>query len=106
MTEKLTAEARTVLEQLWHEHCGFSEIAWFFRETDAFFSAEHLTGFQPELIVLGEDFPPELALTVSDHPYRVLGGSLETTHWSDALLPRDADHLRQPDPEQLLYDDL
>ena len=91
MTEKLTAEARNVLEQLWHEHCGFSEIAWFFRETDAFFSAEHLTGFQPELIVLGEDFPPELALTVSDHPYRVLGGSLETTHWSDALLPRDAD---------------
>ena len=63
MTEKLTAEARNVLEQLWHEHCGFSEIAWFFRETDAFFSAEHLTGFQPELIVLGEDFPPELAAT-------------------------------------------
>lgn len=91
MSEKLYAEARTVLEQLWREHCGFGEISWFIRETDAFFSEAHLKHFHPELIVLGEDYPSELALAVCDHPFRLLGGSLETTRWSDTLLPRDAD---------------
>ena len=91
MSEKLNTEVQTVLEQLWHEHCGFGEIAWFFREMDSFFSAEHLKGFHPDLIILGEDYPPELALSVCDHPFQLLGGSLETTHWSDMLLPRDAD---------------
>ncbi|MBR5962061.1 MAG: 2-hydroxyacyl-CoA dehydratase [Clostridia bacterium] len=91
MYEKLNAEVRAVLEQLWHEHCGFTEITWFFREVDAFFGVEHLKEYHPELIILGEDYPPELALSVCDHPFRLLGGSLETTHWSDALLPRDAD---------------
>ena len=91
MSEKLNAEVQIVLEQLWHEHCGFTEIAWFFREVDAFFGVENLKEYHPELIILGEDYPPELALSVCDHPFRLLGGSLETTHWSDALLPRDAD---------------
>ena len=91
MYEKLNAEVRAVLEQLWHEHCGFTEITWFFREVDAFFGVEHLKEYHPKLIILGEDYPPELALSVCDHPFRLLGGSLETTHWSDALLPRDAD---------------
>jgi len=91
MSEKLNAEVQIVLEQLWHEHCGFTEIAWFFREVDAFFSEEHLKEYHPELIILGEDYPPELALSACDHPFQLLGGSLATTHWSDALLPRDAD---------------
>ena len=30
-------------------------------------------------------------MALSDHTRFILGGSLETTHWSDALLPRDAD---------------
>ena len=104
MSEKLNAEVRTVLEQLWHEHCGFAEIAWFFREVDAFFGEEHLKNYHPELIVLGEDYPPELALSACDHPFRLLGGSLETTHWSDALLPRDADPVSRSACGYLLND--
>ena len=91
MQDKIANEAQAVLEQVNNEHCGFSEAAWFTQEIMQRFQVKNLKNEKPELIILGEDFPPELALAVCDDPYFLLGGSLETTHWSDSLLPRDAD---------------
>ena len=91
MSERLMNEAQSILNQVASEHCGFSESAWFLDEMANAFLAENLKNEKPEIIVLGEDFHAELALAVCDHPRFLLGGSLETTHWSDALLPRDAD---------------
>ena len=91
MSERLMNEAQSILNQVASEHCGFSESAWFLDEMANAFHAENLKNEKPEIIVLGEDFHAELALAVCDHPRFLLGGSLETTHWSDVLLPRDAD---------------
>lgn len=89
--DKLQNEIRTALEQAGREHCGFPEVSWFLKTMAQAFSTETLINEKPSLIVLGEDIPRELALALADHPRFILGGSLETTHWSDALLPRDAD---------------
>ena len=91
MSEKLENEALAILEQVKKEHCGFSEANWFVHGLMHRFQTERLTGDKPKLMILGEDFPAELALAVCDQPRFLLGGSLETAHWSDALLPRDAD---------------
>ena len=91
MPERLSNEAQTILKGVKKEHCGFSEVNWFIHEMAHRFQPERLTGDKPELIIVGEDFPAEVALAVCDHPRFLLGGSLETTHWSDAVLPRDAD---------------
>ena len=89
--DKLQNEIRTALEQAGREHCGFPEVSWFLKTMAQAFSTETLINEKPSLIVLGEDIPRELALALADHPRFILGGSLETTHWSDALLPRDVD---------------
>ena len=91
MSERLMNEAQTILNQVASEHCGFSESAWFLDEIADAFHTETLKNEKPEIVILGEDFPAELAFSVCEHPRFLLGGSLETTHWSDALLPRDAD---------------
>ena len=88
---KMNEEICSALEQAGREHCGFPEVDWFLDRLEGSFSAKTLNQEKPSLIVLGEDFPQELAMALSDHTRFILGGSLETTHWSDALLPRDAD---------------
>ena len=91
MMKKLNEEICSALERAGREHCGFPEVDWFLDRMEGSFSAKTLKQEKPSLIVLGEDFPQELAMALSDHTRFILGGSLETTHWSDALLPRDAD---------------
>ena len=91
MLEQLEMEITAVLEQATKEHCGFSEADGFLQETALHFSPEHLTAAKPDVIVLGEDIPQELVWACSKNPWFILGGSLETTHWSDSLVPRDAD---------------
>lgn len=91
MLEQLETEITAVLEQAAKEHCGFSEADGFLRETALHFSPENLTAAKPDVIVLGEDIPQELVWACSKNPWFILGGSLETTHWSDSLVPRDAD---------------
>ena len=103
--EKLQNEIRTVLEQAGREHCGFPEVNWFLQTMEHAFSADTLMNEKPSLIVLGEDIPRELALALSEHPRFILGGSLETTHWSDVLLPRDADPVSRSACGWLLNDE-
>ena len=103
--EKLQNEIKKVLEQAGREHCGFPEVNWFLQTMEDAFSAETLMNEKPSLIVLGEDIPRELALALSDYPRFILGGSLETTHWSDALLPRDADPVSRSACGWLLNDE-
>ena len=91
MLEQLEMEITAVLERAAREHCGFSEANGFLRETALHYSAEHLTAAKPDVIVLGEDIPQELVWACSKNPWFILGGSLETTRWSDSLVPRDAD---------------
>ena len=91
MLEQLETEITAVLERAAREHCGFSETDGFLRETALHYSAEHLTAAKPDVIVLGEDIPQELVWACSKKPWFILGGSLETTRWSDSLVPRDAD---------------
>lgn len=106
MLEKMETEIRTALDQLAADKRLLPEINWFRQETIRFFSKEHIQSEKPELIILGEDFPWELALALSPRTRFILGGSLETTHWSDKLLPRDADPVTRSACGWLMNDDL
>ena len=46
---------------------------------------------RPPVVVLGPGIPEELLLAAGAVPYFILGGSLRSTDWSDALVPRDTD---------------
>ena len=105
MLDKLEAEIYAILEQSSKEHCGFSAVNWFLREMAWHFSTEYLQTVRPDVIVLGEDIPQELVWACSRNPLFVLGGSLETTHWSDALVPRDADPISRSALGWLLNDE-
>lgn len=91
MTEKLEQEALQTLDSLCEKQVRIPEVEWFLDEIHRHFSMRDALEQKPELIVLGAEFPWELAWSFGVTPYFVLGGSLETTPWSDALLPRDAD---------------
>ena len=90
-TEKIETEFKMVLDQMEVERCRFPEVHWFMRKASLFFQKEHLQSAKPELIILGEDFPQEIPLSFTPDTWFLLGGSLETAHWSDAVMPRDAD---------------
>ena len=105
MLDKLETEISSVLEQSAGEHRGFPEVYWFLREMRQHFSAERLQSVRPDVIVLGEDIPQELVWACSRNPWFILGGSLETTHWSDALVPRDADPISRSALGWLLNDE-
>ena len=91
MLEKLEQEAVSVLMKLAPAQTAFPEINWFLNCVYRRFSKKHLLRVAPSLIVLGEDVPRELALALDPAAFFVLGGSLDTCRWSDALLPRDAE---------------
>ena len=91
MMDRLKKEIFDVLEQISKEHCGFPEVNWFLQESARHFSMENLQRSKPDVIVIGEDIPRELVRACSEEPWFILGGSLETTHWSDSLVPRDSD---------------
>lgn len=77
------------------EAADLKETEWFWNLLSNHFSEEYLSELNPELILIGTEFPQELAYACSDHPFYILGGSLETTHWSDAITPRDTDPVSQ-----------
>lgn len=89
MLENLERETTTALRSLCEGQTRVPEAEWFLKEIYAHFSPRTLKEKKPELIVLGEDFPWELAWSFGAVPYYILGGSLETSRWADALLPRD-----------------
>ena len=91
MMEKLEQETRAALNDLCAGRTRIPEAEWFLQQLYAHFSLNNSPEQKPELIVLGEDFPWELAWSFGARPYFIMGGSLETTRWSDTLLPRDAD---------------
>ena len=91
MLENMEQEAVSVLMKLAPVQTAFPEINWFLNCVYRRFSKKHLLRAAPRLIVLGEDVPRELALALDPAAFFILGGSLETCRWSDALLPRDAE---------------
>ena len=91
MIENLEMEARGALEQVMSLQETPSEAKWFLNCLYRGFSQKLLSREKPEIILLGEDIPWELVKAAGARTRIVLGGSLETTHWSDAMLPRDAD---------------
>ena len=91
MIENLEMEARGALEQVMSLQETPSEAKWFLNCLYRGFSQKLLSREKPEIILLGEDIPWELVKAAGTRTRIVLGGSLETTHWSDAMLPRDAD---------------
>ncbi len=105
MMEQLQNEMLAALEQAGRERWGFPEANWFLKTMEQAFSPETLKHGKPSLIVLGEDIPRELAMALSDRPRFILGGSPETTRWSDALLPRDADPVSRSACGWLLNDE-
>ena len=91
MTERLEREAFEIMDAMGAKDTAVQEAQWFIQLMRDAFSENTLKRAKPRLIVLGEDIPQELALALNLNARFILGGSLETTHWSDALLPRDAD---------------
>lgn len=90
MTERLEREAFEILDAMVAKDTAVQEAQWFIQLMHDAFSENSLKRLKPRLIVLGEDIPQELALALCPNTRFILGGSLETTHWSDTLLPRDA----------------
>ena len=91
MIENLEAEARGALNNVMALQKMPSEAKWFLNCLYHAFSPRLLAREKPEIILLGEDIPWELVKAAGARTRIVLGGSLETTHWSDAMLPRDTD---------------
>ena len=91
MIENLEAEARGALNNVMALQKMPSEAKWFLNCLYRAFSPRLLAREKPEIILLGEDIPWELTKAAGARTRVILGGSLETTHWSDAMLPRDAD---------------
>ena len=91
MIENLEAEARGALNRVMALQEVPSEAKWFLNCLYRAFSPRLLAREKPEVILLGEDIPWELTKAAGVRTRVILGGSLETTHWSDAMLPRDAD---------------
>ena len=91
MIENLEAEARGALNNVITLQKMPSEAKWFLNCLYRAFSPRLLAREKPEIILLGEDIPWELTKAAGARTRVILGGSLETTHWSDAMLPRDAD---------------
>lgn len=91
MIENLEMEARDTLNQVMSLQRILPETKWFLNCLYRGFSPKLLAREKPEIILLGEDIPWELAKAAGARTRVILGGSLETTHWSDAMLPRDAD---------------
>ena len=91
MMAKLEREAFEILDAMEAKATSVQEAQWFIDQMRNAFSENTVKRLEPRLIVLGEDIPQELALALDPKAFFVFGGSLETTHWSDALLPRDAD---------------
>ncbi len=91
MIENLEMEARDTLNQVMSLQRILPETKWFLNCLYRGFSPKLLSREKPEIILLGEDIPLELAKAAGARTRVILGGSLETTHWSDAMLPRDAD---------------
>ena len=91
MIENLEMEARDALNQVVSLQRTLPEIKWFLNCLYCGFSPKLLSREKPEIILLGEEIPWELAKAAGARTRVILGGSLETTHWSDAMLPRDAD---------------
>ena len=91
MTEHLEMEARGALEQVMSLQEPLPEAKWFLNCLYRGFSQKRLPREKPEILLLGEDIPWELTKAAGARTRVILGGSLETTRWSDAMLPRDAD---------------
>ena len=91
MLENLEQEAVSVLRRFAPAQTALPELNWFLNCVYRGFSAKRLSRLTPKLIVLGEDVPRELVWALDPDAFFVLGGSLETCRWSDALLPRDAE---------------
>ena len=87
----LEKEAFEILDEIEAVNTQVHEAQWFLDLMRGAYSDAALNSQKPRLIVLGEDIPQELVLAMDPKAHFILGGSLETTHWSDALLPRDAD---------------
>ena len=87
----LEKEAFEILDEIEAVDTPVQEARWFIDLMRGAFSDNVMKHLKPRLVVLGEDIPQELALAMDPKAHFILGGSLETTHWSDALLPRDAD---------------
>ena len=86
--ENLEIEARGALEQVMSLQEPLPEIKWFLNCLFRANSAKLLAREKPEILLLGEDIPWELAKAAGARTRVILGGSPETTHWSDAILPR------------------
>lgn len=74
---------------------SFQEANWFIDQLNAHFDIENMRAQAPKLIALGGGVPDELMYAASPHPLWVLGGSLATAHWADALVPRDTDPIHR-----------
>ena len=84
-------EALETINRSKNENRLLHELDWFLRTAAARFDREYLKRRNPQVIVIGDDIPAEILFAVCDHPFYVLGGSLETAHWADELTPRDTD---------------
>ena len=87
------SEALDTVNRIAAENPRLTTLKWFLDCALARFNTDYLRRRKPRLIVLGDDIPAPILYAVCPRPFYVLGGSLGTAHWADALTPRDTDPL-------------
>ena len=85
------SEIQDTLDRLGRENSHILSFSWFLDRTKLWFDREIRKNLKPRIAVLGPGIPEELILATGAQPYFIIGGSLRSGDWSDALVPRDTD---------------
>lgn len=83
--------------------CPLPECEYFINTAKKYFSEESLTTAEPQVIVLGTDFPLEIVHSLTGKPpYWIIGGNNAFNAVSDEDVPRDTDPVTRSSLGQLL----
>ncbi len=79
------------LQQLMKDNRNLNLFQFFVGEAMKWYKSLRSGQMDSRVVILGTGIPEELILASGDMPVRILGGSHESTVWSDDLVPRDTD---------------
>ena len=79
------------LQRLSQEHKHLKHFRYFAMQAMKWYRSLRSGEIDNAVVILGTAVPEELVLASGKMPFRILGGSQESTLWSDDLVPRDTD---------------
>ena len=79
------------LHAILKEHRELKHIRFFVGQAMKWYRSLRSGQIGSRVVILGTGIPEELVMASGEIPFRILGGSHESTRWSDELVPRDTD---------------